>query len=205
MNKKITTIVLVRSAIFGAIGSVLMQFSLTLPIFPGFLSLDLGNLPPLIAAITTGPLAGFLSMLIKNLLDPIIFGTNTGGIGNFANFLMGAALVVPIGFVFKKHKTVTGLLVGGAAGIVCTAIVAAFVNYFILIPLFARIFIPMETIISIANAVNHNVNDIFTLIIFAVIPFNLLKGAVVVTVGFFIYLPLRPVMPRLILQDTHKS
>jgi LPXTG-motif cell wall-anchored protein len=197
MNKKITTIVLVRSALLGAIGSVLMQFSLTLPIFPGFLSLDLGNLPPLIAAITTGPLAGFLSMLIKNLLDPIIFGTNTGGIGNFANFLMGVALVVPIGFVFKKYKNIPGYLVGGAAGVVCTAIVAAFVNYFILIPLFARIFIPMETIISVANAVNDNVDSMFTLIIFAIVPFNLLKGVIVVAVGFLIYLPLRPVMSRL--------
>jgi riboflavin transporter FmnP len=197
MNKKITTIILVRSALLGAIGSVLMQFGSPLPIFPGFLEMDLGNLPALIAAITTGPLAGVLSMLIKNLLDPIIFGTTTGGIGNFANFVMGVALVVPIGYFFMKNRNIKGYLIGSAIGIVCTAVVAAILNYTILLPLYSRIFIPMDVIISIANAINSGVTDTFTLILFAIVPFNLLKGFVVAAIGFIFFLSLRRVLPQL--------
>jgi len=195
MHKKL--VIMIRASILGAIGAVLMQFSFRLPIFPGFLSMDISGLPALIGAITTGPLTGIAVSLVKNLLDPLIFGTNTGGIGNFANFIMDTALVVPIGLVYKRRKDNIGYLAGGAAGIASLAVVAAIVNYYILLPLFSRIFMPMETIIGIANAVNSNVQSVFTLILFAIIPFNLIKGGLVVLVGFLLYQALRPILTRL--------
>ena len=197
MFEKMSTKVMVRSSLLGAISAVLMQLSIRLPIFPGFLSLDIGNLPAVVGALTTGPLTGLLTLLIKNLVDPLIFGTNTGGIGNLANFVMGAALVVPIGIIFRKHPNNLGYLIGSATGILCTIIAAIIMNYFVLLPLFTRLFMPMETIIGIANAVNSNVNNVVTLIIFAIVPFNLLKATVVVVLGFIIYRALKPVMARL--------
>jgi len=197
MDKKITTIILVRSAVLGAVGAVIHQFGLRLPIFPGFMSLDIGNLPALIGAITTGPLTGFLVVFLTNVLDALVFGTNSGGIGNLANFVMGAALVVPVGFIYKRRKNVLGYAIGGVTGILCTAIVAAFVNYFVLLPLFSRIFMPMETILSMANAVNPRVTTVPQLIIFAIIPFNLLKGTMVVVFGFIMYRTLSPVLKLL--------
>ncbi|MCL1885059.1 MAG: ECF transporter S component [Defluviitaleaceae bacterium] len=187
MTKKITTTIMVRAALLGAIAAVLMQFGLRMPIFPGFLSLDIGDLPALIGAITTGPLTGLLTLLIKNLINPIIFGTNTGGIGNFADFVMGAALILPIGIIFKKRKDNLGYIIGSAAGLVCLTIVASIMNYFVLIPLFSRIFMPMERILELAYAVNSNVTSLSTLILFAIIPFNLLKGTAVLILGFIIY------------------
>lgn len=197
MQKKMTTVVTVRSALLGAAGAVLMQFGIRLPIFPGFLSLDVGNLPALIGAVTTGPLTGLLAMLVKNLLDPLIFGTNTGGVGNFANFVMGAALVVPLGLIFKYRRDTLGYIAGSAAGIICTAIAAAIMNYFVLLPLFTRLFMPMETILAMAYAVNSNVTSVPRLIVFAIIPFNLLKGFVVVVLGFAIYRSLKPIFTKL--------
>ena len=188
---------MIRSALLGAIATVLMQFSLRLPIFPGFLSLDVSDLPALIGAITTGPITGLLTLLIKNLLDPLIFGTNTGGIGNFANFIMGVSLVLPIGIVFKKRSDNIGYALGSFFGIVSLIIVSSLTNYFILIPLYSRIFIPIDRIIEMANAINSNVTGVPTLIIFAIIPFNLLKGFIVVVFGFAIYRSLNPVLSRL--------
>jgi len=195
MNKKI--VVMVRSALLGAVAAVLWQLRISLPIFPGFLSLDVSDIPALIGAITTGPLTGLLVLLVKNLLDPIIFGTNTGGIGNLADFIMGASLVLPIGFIFKKRDDTIGYIIGSVAGLVSLVIVSSLVNYFILIPLYSRIFIPLDRIIEIANAINHRVVDIYTLILFAFIPFNLLKGSIVAVLGFIIYRALSPVMARL--------
>ncbi|MCL1986807.1 MAG: ECF transporter S component [Firmicutes bacterium] len=196
-NKSMSTAIMVRAALLGAIGTVLMQLSTPLAIFPGFLTLDVSDLPALIAAITTGPLTALLATLIKNLLDPIIFGTNTGGIGNFANFIMGAALVVPIGFIYQRNKTAMGYLLGGAVGIVTMVIAAVLTNYFILLPLYTELFIPMEAILSMANAVNSNVTDVFTLIILAIVPFNILKGGIVVTIGYALYRALKPVLRQL--------
>ncbi|MCL2016681.1 MAG: ECF transporter S component [Defluviitaleaceae bacterium] len=196
-NRKISTEVMVRAALLGALGAVLMQFSTPLAIFPGFLQLDISDLPALVGAITTGPLTALLAVLIKNLLDPIIFGTNTGGIGNFANFIMGTALVVPIGIIYQRHKNVQGYLLGSAVGIVSLVIAAALTNYFILLPLFTQLFMPMETIIGIANAVNSNVNSVFTLILLAIVPFNLVKGGIVVVLGYGLYRALKPVLRQL--------
>lgn len=195
MNKRI--VMMIRAALLGAIAAVLWQFRLSLPIFPGFLSLDVSDIPALIGAITSGPLTGLLVLLVKNLLDPIIFGTNTGGIGNLADFIMGAALVVPVGFVFKKRNDTIGYIIGSVAGIASLLIVSSLVNYFILIPLYSRIFFPIERIVEIANAVNHRVVDIYTLILFAFVPFNLLKGSIVVVMGFLIFRALSPVLARL--------
>jgi len=197
LKKKISTAVMVRSALLGAIAAVLMQFDLRLPVFPGFLGLDVSDLPALIGAVTTGPLSAVLISLVKNLLDPIIFGTNTGGIGNFANFVMGVALVVPIGIIYQRRKNLSGYIIGSAAGIVTMVITACVVNYFILLPLYSELFIPMDTIISIANAVNSNVTDVFTLLLFAIVPFNLLKGGITVVLGYILYRVLKPVFNQL--------
>jgi riboflavin transporter FmnP len=197
MNKKITTIIMIRAAVLGAISAVLMQFSLRLPIFPGFLSLDVSDLPAVVGAFTTGPLTGLLTLLVKNLVDPIVFGTNTGGIGNLADFIMGVSLVVPIGLIYKKRGDTLGYIMGSAVGIVSLVIVSSLVNYFILLPLFSRIFMPMERIIEIANAVNSRVTDIPSLILFAIAPFNFVKGMAVVILGFVIYRALSPFLSRL--------
>ena len=197
MNRKISTNVMVRAALLGAVAAVLMQLSIRLPIFPGFLSLDVSDMPAIIGAITTGPLTGLLTLLVKNILDPIIFGTNTGGIGNFADFVMGAALVLPIGLVYKRRKNASGYIIGSAAGIVLLLIVSSIVNYFILLPLYSEIFIPMETIISIANAINSNINSVPTLILYAMVPFNLLKGSITVALGYGLYRALQPVLKQM--------
>lgn len=196
-NKKMPTVVMIRAALLGAIGSVLMQFELRLPIFPAFLSLDISDLPALIGAITSGPLVGLLSSLIKNLLNPILFGTNTGGVGNFANFVIGTALVVPIGFIYQKRKNVFGYLIGSAVGIVTMVSVAVIMNYFVLLPLYSEIFIPMDRILEIANAVNSNVTDVFTLVLFAIVPFNLLKGGITVTLGYGLFRALTPILKKI--------
>ncbi|MCL2387126.1 MAG: ECF transporter S component [Defluviitaleaceae bacterium] len=197
MFEKRSVKVMVRASLLGSISVILKQLNITLPIFPSFLDLDISDVPAIVGAITTGPLTGLLIVLIKNLIDPILFGTTTAGIGNLGNFVMGSALVVPIGIVFQKRRDSLGYLLGGVLGILCTVIAAVFMNYFVLLPLFDRFFIPMETIIAIAHAVNSNVTSKFTLIIFAIIPFNLLKATLVVAIGFLIYRALRPVMERL--------
>ena len=193
MKTRLPTIVIARTAMLGAIACVLMQFDLRLPIFPGFLGLDVSDVPAIIGAITTGPITGLLVVLLKNILDPIIFGTNTGGIGNLANFVIGIALVVPIGVVYHRFKSPKGYLLGSVFGIVIMAIVAVAMNYFVLLPLYSRLFMPMDTILDIANAVNSNVTSVRTLLIFAIVPFNLLKGSLTVLFGYLLYRALKPI------------
>ena len=58
------------------------------------------------------------------------------------------------------------------------AIVGSALNYYVLLPLYSKI-MPIETILNMAKAVNSTVVDIKTLVIYTVLPFNLLKGLVI--------------------------
>jgi len=185
---------MVRIALLSVIGFILMQLDLRLPIFPAFLALDAGDVPCVIGAVVMGPLAGVTISLIKNLLDLIIMGTTTGSIGELANFVIGSFLIVPIGLICKKNKDPRRYLIGCAAGLPFMVLAACLMNYFVLLPMYSRLLFPMEKIIEITSRVNVYVTDVRSLITFAILPFNLLKGALTVTLGYVLYRALRPVL-----------
>jgi len=200
-TKRLSTSAMVRTALLSAVACVLMQIDLRLPIFPGFLGLDVSDVPAVIGAVTGGPLVGFTIVFLKNVMDMIIFGTSTGGIGNAANFVIGAALVVPVGIVYKRSRNNKGYFIGGAIGLVSMVIVACLANYFVLLPLYSRLFMPMETILEVANAVNSNVTNVYSFLLFAIVPFNLLKGGLTIGLGFILYRALRPALASIMTSD----
>lgn len=175
---------LVWTALLSALATVLMYLDTALPIFPRFLKFDLSELPPLIAAFSYGPITGVLCELVKNLIHMLT--TSSAGIGEFANFLMGSALVIPAGLIYRANRTKKGAITGLLAGIAFTAVTAAFANYFILLPFYSHL-IPLEKIISMSSAVIPAIHDKLSLVIYGVIPFNILKGGVVSLLTFKLY------------------
>ena len=65
--------------------------------------MNLSDFPALIGAFAFGPLSGLLIELVKNTLQ--LLTSSTGGVGEIANFLMGASYVVAAGVIYKRHKT----------------------------------------------------------------------------------------------------
>ena len=57
-NCKTNPYTLASVSVLSALASVLMFFSVSVPLVPSFLKFDLSELPALIAAFTVGPLAG---------------------------------------------------------------------------------------------------------------------------------------------------
>lgn len=175
---------LVWTALLSALAAVLMYIDMALPIFPRFLKIDISDLPALVASFSYGPVAGVFTELIKNLIH--MFTTSSAGIGEAANFLMGSALVVPAGLIYRTNRTKKGAVAGLVAGTLCMTVTAAFANYFILLPFYSHL-MPLEKIISMSSAAIPAIHDKFTLILYAVIPFNLLKGALVSIVTIRLY------------------
>ena len=61
-------------------------------------------------------------------------------------------------------------------------------NAWYLIPQFVRLYnIPLEGIISMGTAVNASITDLKTLVLFAIVPFNLLKGLLISLLTFLLY------------------
>ena len=89
-TKFLSTSKLVKISILSAIGYILMFISVPLPmLFPEFLKIDISDLTALLGGISLGPMAGVTIAFLKNLLQFITGMSNTGGVGEFANFLIG--------------------------------------------------------------------------------------------------------------------
>ncbi len=95
---------MVKISLLSAISFVLMLFEFPLGIFPEFLKIDLSDLPALIGGFALGPVAGVIIIGIKNVLHFLI-KSQTGGVGELANFIVGAALVFPASLVYNHNKS----------------------------------------------------------------------------------------------------
>lgn len=180
-----STNALVKIALLSVIAYILMLIELPIPFFPPFLKIDLSDMPALIGTFALGPLAGIVIELIKNLLH-LITKTSTGGVGELANFLIGASLVIPAGIMYARSKKKTTALFGMLLGTVLMAFVGGLANYYIIIPFYAKM-MPIEKIIEWSAAANGAIKDLKTLIIYGIVPFNLLKGSVISILTILIY------------------
>ncbi len=184
MNKNNKVKILVKIAILSTISYILFLMKMVIPIFPSFLKFDFSDLPALIASFAISPLVGVAVELFKNLLHLPM--TSTAGVGELANFLIGSAFVLPAGIIYQKHRTKKCVLSSLGVSILSTSIVGVLTNYFILIPLYSK-FIPLDSIIAMSNAVIPMIKDKFTLVIFGILPFNILKGTIISIVTLLIY------------------
>lgn len=107
-------------------------------IAPSFYKMDLSEVPIMIGAFAMGPLAAAVIELIKILLNFVLNGTTTAGVGELGNFIMGCALVMPAGFIYKQAKTKKHAIIGMATGIVCMAVASALVNGLLLLPAYGK-------------------------------------------------------------------
>ena len=178
-------------SLLAAISWVLMLLDFPIPIFPTFLKFDLSDIPSLIASFSMGPMVGVVVQLIKNLLHLLV--THTAGVGELANFLIGVALVLPAGIVYKVNRTKNGALFGMLLGTLCTGIVGGFANYFILIPFYAKM-MPIESIISMCAKIIPSIDSLFKVVLLSIVPFNIFKGLIISAITFLLYKKLTPLI-----------
>lgn len=177
-----------KVGVLSAVAALLMLFEIPLWFAPSFYELDLSELPILIGGFALGPLAAVLMELLKNLLNLLMNGTRTAFVGEFANFVTGCALVLPASLIYKYHKTRKGAVVGLVAGALSLVIVGAAINYFVLIPAFSSFYgLPIDAIVAMGTKVNGAITSLPTLIVFAVMPFNLLKAIVCSLLTMLLY------------------
>lgn len=178
----------------GAIAVILMLFEIPLPFAPSFYEIDLSEVPVMVGCFVMGPLAGVAIEFVKILLNFVINGTVTAGVGEFGNFLIGCAMIVPAGMIYKKMHTRKGAIVGMAVGTVFMTVAGCFINAYFLLPAYAKAFgMPIDALVGMGTAVNPKITSLTSFVMFAVAPFNLLKGVIVSVIVFLIYKKIRPV------------
>lgn len=187
-KKLLTTKTMVQIGLLSAAAIVLMLFEIPLWFAPPFYKIDFSEVPVIVGALALGPIAGVLIELIKIMLNFLIDGTLTAGVGELANFLIGSALVVPPAMIYKKNKTRKSAMIGLAVGTIFMTALGCVLNAYLLLPAYATAFQwDIEKLIAMGTAVNPNINSLWTFIFFAVAPFNLLKGLLVSVITLVIY------------------
>lgn len=180
-DKKLVTSI--KISLLGVMAFLIMFIELPIPLFPAFLKLDLSDLPALIGAFAMGPVSGVVIELLKNILHGIFRG-NTAFIGEFANFAVGSIMVYIAGYMYKRKKTRKSAIVSLITGTLIMSVSAGVLNMFVLLPLYEKILgFPMPA----------NLNQY---IVFTIVPFNIVKGAVVSVITLAIYKKVSPVLHK---------
>lgn len=186
--RKIETKRLVLVAMLGAISTVLMLFEFVIPFVPPFIKFDFSELAIIIAGFVLGPIDGLLVIFIKLIMKLILSGTQTAGVGELMNFCVSAIYMLSSVLIYHKFRSKKGAAVSMAIGTLTVSVMAVIINYFIMFPVYAWAFhMPMETIVKMGTQVNSQINSLFTMMVWAVLPFNLFKYTVISITTFLVY------------------
>ena len=192
-----TTVTMVKVSLLAVIAALLMFIQTPIPMALPFMKLDLADLPSLIAGFALGPVAGIVVVLLKNLLHLVIQGTTTAYVGELSNFFVNGVYVLASALIYRAHKTKKRALMGLVVGGLVMTIAATCSNYFVIFPLYSKLYgLPMDQIIAIGSKVNPWVADYRTMMLFAVVPFNLVKAIVTGFLAMLLYKPLSPILHK---------
>ena len=186
--------VIARVAVLGAISAVLYYFEV--PVIPPIYKLDLSAVPALIAGFGIGPGASLGVMLVKDFIG--LLHSSSMGVGELADFLMSGSMTVVASVIYMKRHTIKGALAGLIAGTLVMGIVGGLANYFIMIPFYVQVMnMPLNVILSLIAKTVPPVDTLWKMILLAVVPFNLLKGAVLSVVTMLLYKRISPMLKNL--------
>ena len=189
---------MVKISVLGVISFILMFFEIPLPwLAPPFMKIDISDLPSLIGSFAIGPMAGVIIQLLKNVLNVLIEGSTTGGVGELDNFVVGSAFAYTAGFVYYKNKTFKRAIIGLILGTIVMTLVITLANYFVMFPLYAKLMgQDIQVFIDMGTAINKNITDLGSLMLISVVPFNIVKGIMVTAITLLVYKKVSPILHK---------
>lgn len=182
-----------KVGMLSVIAFILMYFQLPITfVAPPFMKLDISDLPVLMGAFTMGPVFGIIIAALKNIMHIIFKGTMTAGIGELSNFLISSTFAFVSAYFYRKHRTYKGAILSLTLGVLAMTFLAMLSNYFVVFPLYAKV-MPMDAIIEMGSAITPRITGLFSMMIYSVLPFNLIKGFTTSAVMMLVYKKISPI------------
>ena len=123
---------------------------------------------------------------IKDLIH--LTQTQTAGSGEAADFLMLSTLVIIAVLVYRAHKSRKMAVIGCAVGSVAMACMGMLTNYFLIIPFYVNgMGWNLDAIFELCSAVNPSITGMGMYLLLGVLPFNLIKGAILTVITMLAY------------------
>lgn len=172
-----------------AVAVVLQYIEISLPFLPSFLKLDLSDLPELLGAYAYGPVAGLVITAVKNLIHMLV--SQTLGVGELSNFLLGAVFSVLAGMLYQWKKSKKQALLAGLVASVAMAAVSFPVNLYVIYPMYYQVMgFPQDVILNMYQVILPTVTSIPQALLIFNVPLTLVKGLLCLLFSMWIYKPL---------------
>ncbi|MDO5293617.1 MAG: ECF transporter S component [bacterium] len=186
---------LVLMGMLGALSAVLMLFKFPVPFALSFYTIDFSEVPVLIGAFALSPVAGVIIELIKNLLNLLINGTQTAGVGELANFISGSILVFTAATIYRRNRSRNGAVIGLTVATIVMSIASCFINYFVTLPVYFVAFgMNWDTIMNMSQAISDSITNPLMFLVLSVLPFNLLKCGLSSLITLLLYKHVSPIL-----------
>ncbi len=190
MKKRFNTVYMTYVSLMVALSTILSYFpEIPLAFFAPWLKLDFSFVPMLLIGFSFGPGASAIALVITNLIH--MLGTQTAGVGELANIIVGAAYLLPPTFMYQKTRTKKTAVTGSCVGVALQIIMGILTNKFLLIPALLG-----------EQAAQF---DMINYLIAAVLPFNIVKGVVNTLITFLLYKHLSVYIKKLSKEKYKKS
>lgn len=174
--------------LLAAVAFMLYYLEFPLPAIPSFLKLDFSILPGLLGGLMFGPAAGILIELIKNVLHLLFKNTDGLLIGELANFVAGSTFICTVVWIQRLRHHKGGLLMGFTLGTVLMTLIMSVANVYLLIPAYAALYqISVENLLQ-----SFQLDSMWSLILYAIAPFNVIKGVLLSLVAYPIFVKMAP-------------
>lgn len=165
--------------VLSALAAVLQFFEFPLVmLFPSYLKIDFSDIPAILGAIALGPLVGVAIEFVKNLIHFIFASNSPFASGEIANFFAGIGLLIPVAVMYRKN--IKKFFLPYIVGAISMTVVANIMNYFVNLPLYGL-----------------KKEALWPTIINFLVPFNLVKAAIVAVVTIILYSKLKTLLNRI--------
>lgn len=172
MQKRMSTAYMTYVSLMIALAIILNYFpEIPLAFLAPWLKLDFSFVPMLLVGFSLGPVAAALALAVTNLVH--LLSSNTAGVGQLANVLMGLAFLMPPAIAYQKKRTYRVSVVWTVVGVLCMTLMGVVTNKYILVPVMLG-----EKLASF---------DMAKYLYASIVPFNLLKGTVNALITFLLY------------------
>lgn len=179
MKQKMSVRYLACMAMFTALSFVAVLIAKWIPPVSGFLSYEPKDALIVIAGFIFGPLSSLILSVLVSFIEMVSI-SSTGPWGFLMNALASCAFALPAAWIYSRHKTMKGAVIGLAVGVLTMAVCMVVWNYIV-----TPYYMSMGDVTDVAakrQIVGGMLASVF-------LPFNLIKGGINAGLAMLLYKP----------------
>ncbi len=165
--------------ILGALSFIIMLVEIPFPV-AAWLKFDVADVIALFGGLTGGYLISILIIIVKIVLNLLLHGSQTSGIGEFASLIASLTYILPIMFIYRKKQNIYISLV---AGTIVMTVLMVIGNYYWITPFYAKLY----QMTFITDMIARNDGSYLKYIVTFYGAFNLFKGIIVSVIYILIH------------------